>query len=211
MQVFRLMNLPDRVIAFDELPESLVEGFEMCNADGFPRHWKEWLGKKKRYIKIPPEKDYLTGQVRRFDPIVEEDSYFYLVDWNVQPIVDKWQDVCSYVRSHVDKETRLMDKITDMAVKLAPNKSDGVTLEPEDVPVIKIIQDVSLVDSKGSEISVKKSEEKSDPKKVKVNPRADQVIKCEEPGCDYEAKGSYAKNSVRFHVNKMHAKQVASA
>lgn len=203
MQCFRLMNLPDRVIAFDELPESLIQGFEMCNADGFPRHWKEWLGKKKRLIKIPPEKDYLTGQIRKFDPIVEEDCYFYLVDWNVQPIVDKWQEVCDYVKNHVSKDTRLMDKITDMAVKLAPNKSDGVMLEPEEVPVIKIVQDVSLVDSRGSEI-VKPQVDKP----IKQRKEKESVLsKCDE--CSYESEGPWSKNAVRMHAMKVHPKQVA--
>lgn len=138
MQVFRLMNMPDRVIAFDELPERLLSRFDMCNADGFPRHWKEWLGKKKRITQIPPEKDFLTGQVRRFEPIVEENHFFYVVDYTVNPMVEKWKELCDYVRQHVSKETRLMENIDDMAVPLAANKSDGVTLEPEDVPVIPI-------------------------------------------------------------------------
>lgn len=210
MQCFRLMNLPDRVIAFDELPEKLLEGFEMCTADGFPRHWKEWLGKKKRYIKIPPEKDFLTGQVRKFDPIVEEDSYFYLVDWNVQPTVDKWQEVCAYVKSHVDKETRLLDKITDMAVKLAANKSDGVTLEPEDVPVIKIIPEL-ILDKPRAEYVPQGTIDPVSPKvkkEVKDTPQSNLVLTCDAPGCTYEAKGVYAKNSIRFHKQKMHQKEV---
>lgn len=196
-QVFRLMNLPDRVIAFDELPEHLVKSFEMCRADGFPRHWKEWMGKKKKITPIPPEKDLLTGQVRRFDPIIEEDSFFYLVDWNIMPIVEKWQEVCDYVRTHVSKETRLMEKITDMAVKLGPDKTSGVELEPEDVPVITLIPEVSLVDANGSE-------------KVIESKKASVTVKCDEEGCNFESEGTYAKNAVRMHKQKRHAKAVAT-
>lgn len=200
MQCFRLMNLPDRVIAFDELPEELVRSFEMCRADGFPRHWKEWLGKKKKITPIPPEKDFLTGQVRRFDPIVEEDSFFYLVDWNIQPQVEKWQEVCDYIRSHVDRETRLMEKITDMAVKLAPNKTDGVSLEPEDVPVIKIIRDV-LVSPAGAKIEPPANKAKESKESI--------VVKCDEEGCKFESEGAYAKNAVRMHKAKRHPKVLA--
>ena len=189
-QVFRLMNLPDRVIAFDELPEELLKGFEMCRADGFPRHWKEWIGKKTKVTQVPPEKDPLTLQVRKYPPIVEEDCFFYLVDWNVQPIVEEWQKVCAYVRTHVDKETILMEKITDMAVKLGPDKASGVELDPEDVPVIKIIKEVSLLNSKGQSVPAKTKEAV--------------VTKCEEPGCSYEAEGKYSKQAVRMHVQKRH-------
>lgn len=206
MQVFRLMNLPDRVIAFDELPESLVSGFEMCRADGFPRHWKEWMGKKKKVTPIPPEKDLLTGQVRRFDPIVEEDHFFYLVDWNIQPIVEKWQAVCDYVRSHVDKEIRLMDKITDMAVKLAPSKSDGVMLEPEEVPVIPILKTVSLVDSNGNDVPRGTVEKRSSPLVEKAE-KPSVLTVCDEPGCKFESEGPYSKNAVAMHKMKKHKKE----
>lgn len=186
MQCFRLMGMPDSVIAFDALPESLVSGFEMCKADGFPRHWKEWLGKKKRKIEIPPEKEFLTGQVRRFDPIVEEDSYFYLVDWTIQPTVEKWEKVCDYVRQNVSKDFRVSERLGDMAKKLAANKTDGVTLEPEEVVVIPL--------PKASEALVTAAAE---PKKA-------DTVNCPEEGCSFEAQGSYAKNSLRMHKTKKH-------
>ncbi len=203
MDVFRLMNLPDRVIAFEGLPESLLKGFEMCNTDGFPRHWKEWMGKKKRIIPIPPEKDMLTGQVRRYDPIVEEDSFFYLVDWNIQPQVEKWQEVCSYVRSNAVEGTKLLEKITDMAVKLGPDKSSGVELDPSDVPVITLKVKESLVDSKGSEVP-RGTIDRLAPKPEKPVIK----IKCDE--CEYEKEGPYAKNSIRMHKQKVHKKDAVA-
>ena len=187
MHIFRLMAMPDKVIAFKNLPESMVNGFEMCRADGFPKYWKEWMGKRKRNINIPPEKDLLTGQVRYFKPIEEEDSFFYLVDWNLEPVVEKWKELVDYVRHHVSKETRLAEKLEDMAVPLAQNKTDGMTLEPEDIPVIEIIQ--------------------SENEKVVENTEKE-VYSCKEEGC-----GSYfdKKSGLRMHTMKRHKKELVSA
>lgn len=160
MQVFRIMGMPDKIIAFDELPERLLEGFELNKADGFPRHWKEFLGKKKRKIPIPPEKDFLTGQVRRFDPIIEEDYYFYLVDMLVNPVIERWKDVCEYVKQNVKDDFRLKEKIEDMAVPLASNKTDGVTLEPEDVVIIPLKKELEklIIEKKAEPVGVKCSQ-----------------------------------------------------
>lgn len=193
MQVLRLMNMPDRVIAFDELPERLLSGLEMCRADGFPRHWKEWVGKKEKITAIPPEKDLLTGAVRRFDPIVEQDYFFYLVDWTIQSNEEKWAEICDYVRQNVNKEFRLMDKIEDMAKPLAGNKSDGVTLEPEEVVIIPL------------------PKENEAPKEIK-KPSANEsvTVKCDAKDCTFEAQGAYAKNSLRMHKLKKHTAPVAA-
>lgn len=191
MQCFRLMNMPDRVIAFDELPERFLRKFEMCRADGFPRHWKEWLGKRKKLTNIPPEKDLLTGAVRYFDPIVEEDAYFFLVDYTSNPCEEAWKEVCDYVRQNVSKEIRLKEMIDEMALPLAANKTDGVTLEPEDVPIIPLPKEIApLVNSSGKEI-------------VKEDvPR--ETFKCKEEGCTSEFE---AKQGLRMHVMKKHKKE----
>lgn len=199
-QCFRIMDMPDRVIAFDELPARLLEGFELCRADGFPRHWKEWLGKTKKITKIPPEKDFYTGQMRKFDPIIEEDYFFYLVDWTLNPVIEKWAEVCDFVRQHVDKDVRLKEKIEDMALYLAANKTDGVTLEPEDVPVIPI--PIQYQEKNGSVIS------SGDPLIKKKEPKPSEFLKCGEEGCLYEAEGVYAKQSIRMHKMKKHPKPV---
>lgn len=201
-QCFRIMDMPDRVIAFDELPARLLEGFELCKADGFPRHWKEWLGKTKKFTNIPPEKDMLTGQIRRFPPIVEEAEFFYLVDWTLNPVMEKWKDVCDFVKRTAPKEIRLTEKIEDMAKFLAQNKTDGVTLEPEEVPVIPIPIEFQEK-APGLILPVEVAKEEVKPKKANET-----VIKCDE--CSFESKGSYAKNSMRFHKNKGHKKVAAS-
>lgn len=204
-QVFRLMGGPDKVIAFDELPERLLEGFEFVNADGFPRHWKEWMGKRTRLIKIPPEKDFLTGQVRKFDPIIEEDHFFYSVDWNLRPVCERWDAICDFAKRVVPKEFRLKENIGAMALPLAANTSDGVSLEPEDVVVIPIPLEYQ-----------EKSDKIETDSSIKNVPRgnggnAPQIVKCQEAGCTSEFEGKHARNAVRMHAMKKHPKVKASA
>jgi hypothetical protein len=193
MQVFRIMGLPDKVIAFDELPERFLAGFEMIRADGFPRHWKEFLGKRKKITPIPPEKDLLTGQVRRFDPIVEEDSFFFLVDKQIGPSIERWKEVCDFLRQHVDKEIRLRENIEDMALPLAPDKTSSVTLEPEDVPIVPIPLEYQ---EKGTQESPKVEERK---------PTEIFDVKCDE--CKAEYTGPHAKQALRMHKMKKHSKE----
>lgn len=198
MQIFRLMGMPDKVIAFDELPERLVQGFEMCKADGFPRHWKEWMGKKKRMINIPPEKDFLTGQIRRFPPIIEEESFFYLVDWTIKPIEEKWQEVCDFVRQHVSKDVRLMDNIVDMAKPLAPDKLQALTLEPEEVPIILI------------PIQYQEKIEEEPEQKVlqRTIPEKKEVVHCDIEGCKAEFKD---KRGIYLHKRHKHKPEAIAA
>lgn len=184
MQVFRLMGMPDKIIAFDELPEDLVKGFEMIKAEAFPKYWKKWLGEKEVTIKIPSEINPVTGQRRIYEPIVERDSYFYLVDWNLKPVVEKWNEIESYVRSHVPSTFRLKDKLEDMALPLAPDRTSGITLEPDDVVVIPIPK-----------------EERGVAFKNESKP----MVKCEEPGCDREFDD---KRGLRMHRMKKHTEPV---
>lgn len=194
-QVFRIMDLPDRIVGFDGLPDNLLDGFELCRAEGFPRHWREWMGKIKKKIKIQPEKDPLTGQVRYYDPIDDEDCFFYLVDPSSNPSQEKWKQVISYVKQNVQEGFRLMDNIEEMAKPLAPNKSDGVSLEPEDVVIIPLIKPLIKIETI------------SEPKVS--NPKEIHVVKCDQ--CDVEFEGAYAKNAVRMHARKKHPKvEVAS-
>lgn len=180
MQCFRFMGMPDKVLAFDELPEDLVRGFEMCKAEGFPKYWKNWLGKKKVTISIPSELNPVTGQRTKYEPIVEEDSYFYLVDSNVKPVMEKWKEIEDYVRRVVPTEFRLTDKLEDMAKPLAPNKTEGINLEPDDVVVIPI--------PKGAPEVVKQNE-----------PTV--MYKCDAPGCEKEYDD---KRAIRMHKMKAH-------
>lgn len=186
MQVFRLMGMPDKVIAFDELPEDLVKGFEMIKADGFPKYWKKWLGEREVITRIAPELNPVTGQRRTFEPIVEKDSYFYLVDWNLKPVVEKWKELESYVRAKVPSDFRLTDKLEDMAKPLAADKVAGISLEPDDVVVIPIPKEARLASIKNETV----------------------MYKCEEPGCDREFDH---KNGVRLHTMKKHPKKAEIA
>lgn len=139
MQVLRLMGMPDRVIAFDSLPEDLVQGLEMRAAAGTAfRPWRDWMGKKKRVTKISPERDPFTNQIRVFEPIVEEDYYFYIVDETLNHDMEKWEAISDYVRRNAPKDFRLKDRIEDMALPLAPDVRSDVTLEPEQVVVIPL-------------------------------------------------------------------------
>lgn len=196
MQVFRLMDLPDKVIAFDALPKRLTEGFELCPAEGFPRHWKEWMGKTERVIKVPPERDPITQQVRKFEPIYEKDYFFYLVDWRRGPVEEKWREVCEFVKTHVSKDTRLKENIADMALPLAANKTDSVTLEPEDVPIIQIAAEYQELDG------------------VSLEPKSavSIFVRCEAEGCTAEFDGERARQALRMHAMRKHpAKEKVAA
>jgi hypothetical protein len=67
----------------------------------------------------------------QYDPIVEEDSFFYLVDWNIGAVVEKWKEICNYLKYDVKT-------VEEMAKPLAPDKISQIDLEPEDVKVIQV-------------------------------------------------------------------------
>lgn len=157
MQAFRLMGMPDKLIAFEELPERFVQGLEMKGPDGLPRHWKDWLGKKQRVIRISPERDPITGQVRTFQPIIEEGPFFYLIDWTLNRDQERWDEICDFVRRNAPKEFRLKDKIEDMAISMAPDVRAELNIEPEQVPIIPIPEDARektpiILTSQGGEL-----------------------------------------------------------
>lgn len=192
MQVFRLMGMPDKVLAFEELPERFLAGLDMTRADGFPRHWKEWMGKRKRITRIPPERNPLTGEVRTYQPIVEEDHFFYLVDWNIRVQEDRWKEITDYVRLHAPQDMRIPEKLDDMAKPLAKDKLESVSLEPEEVVVIQIPKEAApLVGSNGIEL------------KSEVVPSG-AMYPCEESkDCNAEFP---SKPALRMHIMRKHPK-----
>lgn len=194
MQVFRLMGMPDKIIAFDELPEELVKGFELIKAEGFPRYWKKWIGEREIVTPIPPEMNAITGERRTFPPIVEKDSYFYLVDWGIKTSVEKWKKIEEYVRNKVASDFRLTDKLEDMAKPLAPNKTEGITLEPDDVVVIPVPKEAPALITESKDKNVSRG-----------------TVRCEEKDCDREFDGAYAQNALRMHMQKKHKKQEIAA
>ena len=111
MQVFRLVQpgIVDKVIAFEELPASLMRGIKKLPSTGLPRHWREFA----------PE--------------------FYVLDYiSTNNDKERWEQISNHVRRVVEPSVRLMDKLEDMARPMAPNSKDAVDLEPEDVPVIPL-------------------------------------------------------------------------
>jgi hypothetical protein len=204
MQVFRLMDMPDRVIAFDSLPERLLQGFELCAAEGFSREWKNFLGKMKRTVKVPPDRDPFTGQMRSYAPIVEENYFFYLVDFNINPVVEKWEEVCNFVRRVVDRDVRLLDDMRKMAIPLAPNKTDGVSILPEDVPVIPIPLQYQERGEGLQEVNgiIIPNDVKKAPSDIKKTPKSDTVAKCND--CDKEYRGASARAALSLHKRKKH-------
>ena len=111
LQVFRLVQpgLVDKVIAFDELPQDLIDGIKTRPPDGLPRHWRE------------------------FAP-----SFFVLDYITTNNDKEKWAKISNYVRRNVNRSVRLLDKLEDMAQPMAPDAKQALTLEPEEVPVLTV-------------------------------------------------------------------------
>lgn len=183
MQVFRLMDMPDKVIAFNELPAYLLEGLELCDCSKLPRHWRDFIGIREKHVRIPPDRDPLTGQVRTYTPIIQKGPYAFLIDKELNNDKERWGEIESYVRRNAPKDFRLMDKIADMAKPMARDVHSELDLEPEDVIVIPL---------------PKIEEKELDAATVEVQK---DVVKCDE--CDKEFSG---KQAVRMHKMKRHPK-----
>ncbi len=124
MQVFRLVQpgVVDKVIAFDELPQPLVQGITKRPPTGLPRHWREFANE------------------------------FYVLDYiSTNNDKERWQKISSHVRRAVSPSIRLMDKLEDMARPMAPNSKDALDLEPEDVPVIPIPEEAEAPEAESVE------------------------------------------------------------
>jgi hypothetical protein len=129
MQVVHLVTpgKVDKVLAFDELPGEFLKGIESCSAkdSGFPRH--SW--------------DYAK-------------MHYYLYYTFLNDHIKAWSLISHYVRTNVDKTFRLMDKLEQMAVPVAPNANQSATVEIEQVPVIPLLKAVgqSTVVERGPEL-----------------------------------------------------------
>lgn len=182
-QVFRLMDMPDRVIAFDELPQELLEGLEMCDCSKLPRHWRDYLGMREKHVRIPPDRDPLTGTVRTYKPIVQTGPYAYLIDQEVNHDRERWQEIESYVRRNAPKDFRLLDKLKDMAKPMGKDVHSELDLEPEDVIIVPL--------PKGAEVK--------EPEAATV---ALENFKCEDCPKEFDS-----KSGLRLHRLKKHAEQ----
>lgn len=142
MQVIRLMGMPDKVIAFDELPMDLLDGLEMQDESKMPRHWRDFFGVREKITQIKPYVDPMTRQVVQCEPIVQKGPFTWLIDWEVNHDKDRWQEISSYVRRNAPRDFRLLDKLEDMAKPFANDAHSEITLEPEAVLIIPLPKNV---------------------------------------------------------------------
>lgn len=196
-QVFRLMGMPDKMIAFDELPQDLLEGLEMSDESRMQRHWREYLGLREKAIRIPPDRDPLTGAVRHYTPIIQKAPFTYVIDREVNKDKERWQEIESYVKRNAPKDFRLLDKLEDMAKPMAADAHSEVTLEPEDIVVIPLGKLVE-VDSTLSTIVVDTSAPA--PKEEVKQKEAVQMFSCD--ACE---KSFDTNQGLLLHKRKRHA------
>lgn len=142
MQVFRLVNggFVDKMIAFDSLPERMLAGIKTRDISGMPRYWAKWLTDNKctRPV-LKTETEILADRNLKITktPIGTEPCFYVLDYKDTNADKEKWQEITNYVRRVVDVKTRLLDKIEDMATKMATDSYSQLALEPEDIVVIE--------------------------------------------------------------------------
>ena len=200
LQVFRLMGMPDKVIAFDELPESLLEGLEMREQSKMPRHWRDFMGTRERTIKIKPYLDTMINKMVTAPPIVEKGPFAYLIDWELNHNKERWQEIQSYVRRNAPRDFRLLDKLEDMAKPLSSDQRNEITLEPEEVVVIPLPKEVK--EEGEMQVSLAKpaastSTDTADSGKTTVVTQ--EALKCQECGA-----GFAKKRALRMHMLGKH-------
>lgn len=139
LQVFRLVKpgKVDQILAFDELPKRLLTGIRKLD-ESKTRGLREWLKEKgcleKRITKHMVAKD-------TFETVEVVFPFSYVLEYTaINQDKEKWQEIVNYIRRVVSPDFRLMDKIEDMAVPMAADCTSEITLEPEMIPVIPIIQ-----------------------------------------------------------------------
>ena len=111
MQVIRLVDggRPDKLIAFDSLPNGMLKNVEERVPKGLGRHWL------------------------KFSPTM------YVLDYKLtNKDMEKWEEITSFVHRVTDKNVRLLEKLENMAKPMAPDSVRPADIEPEDVPVIPI-------------------------------------------------------------------------
>lgn len=210
MQVFRLMGMPDKVIAFDELPPDLLTGLEMYSQAKMPRHWRDFMGNREKLVEIKPYFDPLTRQWVKCDPIVQKGPFAWVIDWEVNNDRERWQEIASFVRRNCPKDFRLLDKLEDMAKPLAQNVSSEITLEPEDVVIIPILKDIQRDEEP---MTVRVASVPQEPVTVSLAAPATtaEVSKVsEKPECEVCGKKFKDGRGIRFHM-KTHEKAKVAA
>ncbi len=114
MQVIRLVDpgIPDKMIVFDELPKAMLREAELINPKdiGLPRHW-ESLG-------------------------VQYALYYKTINKHKMA----WEEICGFVPRNVSRDLRLRDDLAAMAIPASASSNEGIKIDPEDIPVIKILK-----------------------------------------------------------------------
>lgn len=136
MQVLRLVQSghPDKLIAFDELPERFLKNLEMRGCEGLPRHWKQFVGEHERHIHGTLEKNMLTNKIEKVGEEVIVAPYFYVLWYReINQDKERWSEITAFVKRVVHLTFRLMDKLEDMALPMAVDAHGELKLEPEDL------------------------------------------------------------------------------
>ena len=208
-QVVRFMDMPDKVIAFEGLPEELLNEFEMLNCSKLPRHWRDFIGTRERIVKIKPERDPYTGKMSENTIVKETAPFCWVVDREINKDKEAWRVVESYVKRNAPKDFRLTDPIVEietgkstMAKPMANDANSELSLEPEDVVIIPLDGTVSKDNSSGTTVSVIEKAPMVDIKVTKneMSRYISQVDrKCESCGKIFiNAKG------LEVHIKRMH-------
>lgn len=143
MQCFKLVNagFVDKVIVFDSLPEYLTKNVITRACDGFPRAWAKWLadiGSLRTVFKTETTVDLARNYTFKKTPIGQEPCFFVLEYLDLNRDKESWRAISEYLRLHVGPEVRLKEKVEDMAIALAANPTQPLSVEPEDIPVVPV-------------------------------------------------------------------------
>jgi len=205
MQCFRLVQSGrvDRVIAFDDLPKRLLDGVEMRAPDGLPRHWKAFIGEHEKYTPASPEKNPITGKVEMVGERRDIGPFFFVLNYKeINKDMERWQEICSFVRRVVSIQFRLLDKIEDMALPMSTDANSELKLEPE------------YLEEQGAIIPIPPQFQEKGPEIVDKNGK---VVKSEIPEekalfkCDECKKTFQNEHGHKIHMYRMHKKEPVGA
>ena len=181
MQALKLVNggFVDKVIVFNTLPEYLVKNIRTRAADGFPRAWARWLadiGSMRPVFKTETNVDLARNWTFKHTPIGQEPCFYVLEYTDLNSDKEAWRMICDFLKANCGPEVRLTEKIEDMALALAANSTQPLSVEPEDVPVIAVLAKAAVEPSHqelikpGEQIIIQESapKKRGRPKKIAV-------------------------------------------
>lgn len=143
MQAFKLVNagFVDKVIVFDELPDYLIKGIRTRACEGFPRAWAKWLasiGSVRDVMKTDTSVDLARNWTFKYTPIGKEPCFFVLEYTDINSDKEYWRKISDYLKANCGPEVRLTEKIQDMALPLASDPKQPLSVEPEDIPIVNV-------------------------------------------------------------------------